>query len=218
MSTMLDISTPKIVVYAKSHSPSMVSLMCRPITCVDTAGRGETAGTVEWWWWLRQRWRQQKTAVAVDDNPNGSGQWWRMTTAHKIRRQTTTGKVKSGRQTTLALGIKRRSWCCFWQGSYIFIVVSTICCFWWGVNDFFACGVLLTKEDVVYMTLCTTYVETKWPKHPQHHIFLGGCFSSFVWMYAFLRGSTTLVIFSKQHGNVCVLYYPVYKQVSREVE
>jgi hypothetical protein len=31
---MLDISIPKIVVDATSHSPSMVSLMCRPITCV----------------------------------------------------------------------------------------------------------------------------------------------------------------------------------------
>jgi hypothetical protein len=31
---MLNISIPKIVVNATSHSPSMVSLMCRPITCV----------------------------------------------------------------------------------------------------------------------------------------------------------------------------------------
>jgi hypothetical protein len=32
----------------------------------------------------------------------------------------TTGKDKSGRQTTAALGIKRRRRCCFWRGSYIF--------------------------------------------------------------------------------------------------
>jgi hypothetical protein len=32
---MLDISIPKIVVDATSHSPSMVSSTCRPITCVN---------------------------------------------------------------------------------------------------------------------------------------------------------------------------------------
>jgi hypothetical protein len=31
---MLDISIPKIVIDATSHFLSMVSLMCRPITCV----------------------------------------------------------------------------------------------------------------------------------------------------------------------------------------
>jgi hypothetical protein len=31
---MLDISIPKIVIDATSHSPSMVSSTCRPITCV----------------------------------------------------------------------------------------------------------------------------------------------------------------------------------------
>ncbi len=34
MSTMLDISIPKIVVHATLYSQSMVSLTCRPITCV----------------------------------------------------------------------------------------------------------------------------------------------------------------------------------------
>ncbi len=40
-------------------------------------------------------------------------------------------------------------------------------------------------------------------KHPQHHVCWGECFSPSVWMYAFLHGNITLVVFSKQcTGNI----------------
>jgi hypothetical protein len=86
--------------------------------------------------------------------------------------------------------------------------------FRWGLYYFVCVGVMLTKEKVACTTLCTTYVEKNTTKkHPQHYIFLGECLSSSVQMYNFLHGNTTLVIFSNQHGNICVLYNPVYNQV-----
>ncbi len=49
-----------------------------------------------------RRWRRwARTAMAEDDS--GGQQRWRMTTAHKIERQTTRGEEEGGRQTT-ALG------------------------------------------------------------------------------------------------------------------
>ncbi len=61
----------------------------------------------------------------------------------------------------------------FLAGVVQFFAVSTICCFWRGSYDLCVYGVLLTKEKVVHTTPCTTYVEKKQPKHPQHHVFLG---------------------------------------------
>ncbi len=83
---MLDISIPKIVVDATSYSPSMVSLTCRPITCVTTylslhSGDGYCRGLTyqgERGWWMTQqeggggrRWeasRQQHDAREELDN------------------------------------------------------------------------------------------------------------------------------------------------------
>ncbi len=139
----------------------------------------------------------------------------------EIRWRITMGKVKSGQQTTTALSIRDgEDNVIFDRGHMVqlFIVDSMICCFWRGLYNFVCVGVLLTKEKVVHMTPCTTYVEKTTKTKPQHHVFLGECFSSSVWMYAFLCRNTTLVIFSKQCSNVWVLYYPVYNWVCREVE
>jgi hypothetical protein len=88
-----------------------------------------------------------------------------------------------------------------------------------GVVRFFLCGGFSNKrESCIYDSVYYLRREKNDQKHPQHHVFLGECFSSSVRMYVFLYGNMTLVVFSKQRGNVWVLYYPVYDRESREVE
>jgi hypothetical protein len=62
-----------------------------------------------------------KMAVAEDSGNGGKGQR-RTKTACKIGRQHTMEKVESKQQTMTALGIKRRRQCCFWRGSYNFLL------------------------------------------------------------------------------------------------
>ncbi len=59
---------------------------------------------------------------------------------------------------------------------FLLWVDTIICCFWRGLYNFFCLGVLLTKEKVLHMTLCTTYVEKKWPKTPSTSCFRGRMF------------------------------------------
>ncbi len=64
----------------------------------------------------RQRW-WTTTAMVADD---GDERWQRTTTARKIGRRTTTGKVGSGRRTMTALSIRdREDDAVFNMGQYI---------------------------------------------------------------------------------------------------
>ncbi len=87
--------------------------------------------------------------------------------------------------------------------------------FWRG---FFVLGGFANKiESCMYDSVYYLRREKYDQKHPQPNVILGECLSSSVQMYNFLCGNTTLVVFSKQHGNVWVLYYPVYNWVCRKV-
>ncbi len=71
-----------------------------------------------------------------------------------------------------------------------------------GVVQFFVCGGFANKrESRTYGFVNYLRRRKNDQKQPQHHILLGECFSSSAWMYAFLRGSTTLVVFSKQRTS-----------------
>jgi hypothetical protein len=76
--------------------------------------------------------------MAVDD---GGGQRQQTTTAREIGRRTTTGKVGSGQQTTMALSIRDGDNNVVFDGghmvTYDIILNSTICCFCWGPYNFF---------------------------------------------------------------------------------
>ncbi len=149
------------------------------------------------------------TVMASDD---GSGRQWHARSGSRLRQ----GRSRAGSKQQQHKASNREDGVVFGEG-------HTFCCceynmlFLAGVLCFFWCGVLITKEKVIHTTPCATYVEKRLCT-PSTSCFLGECFSSSVWVYAFLHGNTSLVIFSKQHGNVCVLYYPVYDRICREVE
>ncbi len=82
--------------------------------------------------------RWMTTMMAVD---GGGRQQQQMTMARKIGWRTSTGKVESRQQTTMALG--RR------DGEDDVVFGSTIlCCFWRGLYNFVCVGVLLTKRKL----------------------------------------------------------------------
>ena len=69
------------------------------------------------------------------------------------------------------------------------------------------CGGFSNKrESCIYDSVYYLRREKNDQKHPQHHVFLGECFSSSVRMYVFLYGNMTLVVFSKQHTGIDVGY------------
>jgi hypothetical protein len=84
----------------------------------------------------RQRWRMT-TAMAAD---NGGGQWQLTMTPREVGQRTKVGKVKSGRQTTTALGIGDGEEDVVFDGGHMvqfFVVNIMICCFWRGLYNFF---------------------------------------------------------------------------------
>jgi hypothetical protein len=119
--------------------------------------------------------------VAAEDS--GGGQQWRWRRTMAMDDDSTqdwvadyNGEGQSGRQTMLALGIKQRRRCCFWQGLYIFLLCVQYVIFGGGHTILCVWGVLLTKRESCTHDSVYYLRREKMTKNTFNIMFLGRMF------------------------------------------
>ncbi len=121
----------------------------------------------------------------------------------------------------MALGIREGEEDVVFEGGHMvqfFVVNSTICCFWRGSYNFF-CGGFANKRDSCTYNSEYYLRREKMTENTLNITFFGEIvlvpLCGFMLSFAELQHR---LYFQNQHGNVWVLYYPVYNWVCREVK